>query len=190
MLTAEVISLVKKSLMLLAALLFCAASHLRPCVDCEIDGAGTVPGCSLRAAARAERAARAAAEEILPGPAALPGVNRHLRLRLRRAEGDARLLSDALLRATEGVAVRDEVRVDGKRLGWVADGAALREALAEYIGNTLPTWAEGGVLTRELTIRTLYTRSRPLTATRDMLLLITGAAPVFYYDAAGRYARA
>ncbi len=180
----------KKSLLLLAALLFSAASHLRPCFELEIDGAGAVPACSVRAAARAERAAWAAAEEILPGPASLPGMKKRLRLCLRKPADDVCALSDAILRATAGVAAEDEVRADGERLGWVADGAALREALAQYIGNTLPTWAEGGTVSRALTVRTLYTRAHSLTPQRDMLLLITGAAPIFYYDGAGHYARA
>ena len=86
--------------------------------------------------------------------------------------------------------LRDEVRVDGVRLGWVADGEALREAVSRYIADTCPAWASGGVLSRELAIRRLYTRDGYLTPEKDMLLLVTGAAPVFYYDGTGRFARA
>ena len=45
-------------------------------------------------------------------------------------------------------------------------------------------------MSRELAIRRLYTRDGYLTPTGDMVLLITGAAPVFYYDQTGRFARA
>ena len=185
-LCAEVVSLFKKSLLLLAALLLTLGANLRPCWDYG----SLAPACGLRTAARAERAARAAAEELLPGAAAQPAAARRLRLRLRRPEGDARLLSDALLRATPGVALRDEVRLNGARLGWVADGESLRAALDAYVQNTLPTWAVGGRLSGELRLRRLYTRDGPVSAERDMLLRITGAAPVFYYDATGRSARA
>ena len=182
--------MLKKSLLLLSALVFSVGAHLRPCWDYALGGEWVVSGCSLETAALAERTARDAAEEILRAPAVTPAVHRRLRLRFTRPSSDARALSDALLRSTEGVELRSEVRVDGERLGWVADGAALREALERYIGNTLPTWADGGILSRALTIRSLYTLPRPLTGRRDMILLITGAAPVFYYDASGRYARA
>ena len=182
--------MLKKSLLLLSALLFSVGANMRPCWEYALPGESPLPACSLGAAALAERAARDAAEEILPGSASPIAATRRLRLRFTRPSRDARALSDALLRAVEGVRLYGEVRVDGRRLGWVADVAALREALSRYIGNTLPTWADGGVLSRELTIRSLYTRERPLTAQRDMLLLITGAAPVYYYNAEGRFARA
>ena len=110
-------------------------------------------------------------------------------MRFSKPSSDARQLTDTLLRATAGIVLRDEVRVDGVPLGWVADGEALREALTAYISNTLPVWASGGVLSRELAIRRLYTRDGYLTPTGDMVLLITGAAPVFYYDQTGRFAR-
>ena len=189
MLTKEVVFLLKQWLLLGFALLFTVGAHLRPQWEYEVAGQ-TLPPCGLRASTLAEETARAASEEILRGAAVLPEVHRRLRLSLRRPEADACLLSDALLCATEGVVRRDEVRVDGVRLGWVEDGGALREGLRDYIANTLPTWASGGVLTRELTVRPLYTHDGYLTAPRDMLLLVTGAAPVFYYDETGRFARA
>ena len=182
--------MLKKGFLLLAALLFAVCAHLRPVYTYELAGERIAPGCGPRAASLAERTARAAAEELLRGECAPLPVTKRLRLSFRRPAGDARQLSDALLRTVAGVAVRDEVRVNGRRLGWVADGDALLEALGGYIQDTLPTWASGGVLNGELTIRRLYTRDGYLTGQRDMLLLITGAAPVFYYDQTGRYARA
>ena len=182
--------MLRKSLLLLAALLFMAGANLRPVCRYELAGAPIAPGCGIRTAARAERAAQAAAEEILRLEAVPGAVTKHLRLSLRRPRGSAQELSDALLRSTTGIALRCEVRVDGRRLGWVEDGEALQEALGRYIRGTLPAWASGGVLSGELTLRSLYTRDAYLTTERDMLLLITGAAPVFYYDQTGRYARA
>lgn len=180
----------KKASLLLAAFLFAVGAHLRPCYDYELDGVCIASGLAPFAASFAELTARAAAEEILPGHAQLPAVHKHLRLCFSTPSEDTHPLTDALLRATEGIVLREEVRVDGARLGWVADGEALREALSTYIYNTLPVWASGGVLSRELTLRRLYTRDAYLTPKNDMVLLITGAAPVFYYDQAGRYARA
>ena len=180
----------KKAALLLAALLFAVVAHLRPCYDYEFNGVRIASGVDLRTAKHAELVVRDAAEEILPVHAVLPIFHRHLRLRFTRPSEDARPLTDALLRATAGIVLRDEVRVDDVRLGWVADGESLREALKAYISNTLPAWASGGVLSRELSIRRLYTRDAYLTPPGDMVLLISGAAPVFYYDQTGRYARA
>ena len=182
--------MLKKAVLLFVIFSIAVMSHLRPCCDYELDGVRIASGISPRAAAHAELTARAAAEEILPTGAVLPVLRRHTRLRFTKPSDDARMLTDALLRAADGIVLRDEVRVGGTRLGWVADGAALREALDAYIINTLPAWACGGIVSREVSIRRLYTRDGWLTAQGDMVLLITGAAPVFYFDTAGRYARA
>ena len=182
--------MLKKTILLLMALLFAVGSHLRPCYDYTIGGVPIAAGFAPGAARQAELAVLDAAEEILRESASLPAFQKHLRLRFKRPSEDMRVLTDALLRATDGIVRRDEVRVEGVRLGWVSDGEALREALHEYIMNTLPVWASGGVLSRELGIRRLYTRDGYLTAKGDMVLLVTGAAPVFYYDQTGRYARA
>ena len=182
--------MLKKSLLLLTALLFAVCAHLRPVYTLALTGGVITPACGLWDCLLAERAARASAEEILRGVAVSPVADKRLRLSFKKPAADARRVSDALLRAVPGVALRDEVRVNGRMLGWVEDGEALREALGVYIRDTRPAWASGGVLNGELTIRRLYTRDAHLTGQRDMLLLITGAAPVFYYDQTGRYARA
>lgn len=182
--------MLKKTVLLLASLLFAIAAHLRPCCDCTLDGVRIASGLSPGSARRAELAVRAAADEILRENATLPALQKHTCLRFTRPSEDVRMLTDTLLRASEGIVLRDEVRVDGVRLGWVADGEALREAVQGYITNTLPAWASGGVLSGEPQIRRLYTRDGYLTAPGDMVLLVTGAAPVFYFDQAGRYARA
>ena len=182
--------MLKKSLLLLAALLFAVCAHLRPVCALVLSDGTRAPDCTLWDCLLAERTARAAAEEILRGSAISPVTDKRLRLSIRRPAADARLVSDALLQAMPGVALRDEVRVNGRMLGWVENGEALREALGGYIRDTRPTWASGGVLSGELALRRLYTRDAHLTGQRDMLLLITGAAPVFYYDQTGRYARA
>ena len=130
--------MLKKGILLLTALVFAVVSHLRPVCRYELAGQAIAPGCGLRASLLAERTARAAAEEILRGEAAPSPLKRSLRLSLRRPAGDARRLSDALLRNTVGVVLRDEVRVDGRRLGWVRDGEALRDELTRYIRSTLP----------------------------------------------------
>jgi hypothetical protein len=68
----------------------------------------------------------------------------------------------------------------------VADGDSLRAALGASIEKNLPVWASGGKLSRELSIQRRYTREGYLTPEGDMLLLVTGAAPVFYTAAWNR----
>ena len=86
MLTAEVVRMLRKTAWLLAALLLFAAANVRLRWDCEVAGETLALGCSARAAQRAAEAARAAAEEILPGEAALPQLKRRARLTLRLPE--------------------------------------------------------------------------------------------------------
>ena len=182
--------MIRKTIALLFAMLFAVGAHLRPACDYELAGKRLVLGCSLEAGERAMTAAEAAAEEILPGAVRLPGVKRHVRLQLKRPERDARLLTDALLRATPGVAVNQAVYVGGVRVGAVKEGEDFSGRLHRYIENTLPTWASGGTLSRELVLRTQYSRSGRETDPEDMLLRVTGMVPVLYYNEAGHVATA
>ena len=143
------------------ALLFAVGAHLRPVCDVSLAGEPVARGCSLQTVREAERTAAAAAEEILRDDASAPLFERRVRLSFRRPGRETRPLTDAL-----------------------------REKLRGYIDNTLPAWAKGGTLAAPLTIRRLYTRADYAASEADMLLLITGAAPVFYYDGTGRFARA
>lgn len=179
-----------KTILLLLALLLNAAVNLRVRWDYELAGEQIALGCSGRALRLAEEAAREAAEEILAGPAALPMGRRKARLGLRRPADAAPALTDALLRATPGVALRDDVLLGDRRVGAVTDAAAFRAALRAYIDNTVPDWAWGGVLSKPLRVERSYGRTGYASPPGDMVLLVTGAAPVLYYDAAGNYATA
>ena len=190
MLTFEVMHMRWKLLLLLPALLMTAAANLRLQWDCELAGETLAEGCAGFAVQRAERAAQAAAEEILPGEASLPEARLHLRLRLHPGRASAPELTDALLRATPGVALREYVLLGDRRVGAVTDAAAFREKLRGYIDNTVPDWAWGGVLSKPLRTERCYGRTGFASTPSDMVLLVTGLAPVFYYDAEGNYATA
>ena len=182
--------MLRKTAWLLAALLLFAAANVRLRWDCEVAGETLALGCSARAAQRAAEAARAAAEEILPGEAALPQMKRRARLTLRLPEREAPGLADALLRAVPGVELREYVYLGDRRVGAVTDAAAFRLKLRGYIDNTVPDWAWGGVLSKPLRIERCWGRTGYASAPGDMVLLVTGIAPVFYYDAEGNYATA
>ena len=182
----EVVHILKKALLLTLALMFAVCSHLRPHCDFTVEGGHVKTGCTIQAAKNAKAAALAAAEEILPGKVTLPEAKTRLHFSLRVGADTAPVLSDALLRATPGVLSGDGVFLDGKALGTVADGKALRRELREYIDNTLPSWANSGSVGGYLELRGQYTRAALEVPPEDMIMLITGLSPVMYTDGNGR----
>lgn len=173
---------------LLGALLLLFAANLRPVY--AVSAAGQeLPGLyARRQAERCAALARETAEEILGNDAAVPEPELRLRLSLRPPAGDEAALTDALLRATEGIAVSDEVIVNGTRLGTVPDGEALRLALDRSIRGQMPLAAVSGSISGRMEFRRVYTRAGRDTPTKDMILLVTGMAPVVYVDANGKLA--
>ena len=143
-------------------------------------------GCSIAVGKKAQEAALAAAEEILPGRAALPAAQRRLHFSLRPGADTAPLLSDVLLCACPGVMAGDKVSIDGMVLGTVADARTLKSSLYRYIDNTLPSWANSGAISGTLSFQPQYTRAEFEVSPEDMLLLITGLSPVMYSDGHGR----
>ena len=173
-------------LLLIVLLTFC--SHLRPC--CRVQVAGqALPG-RYRSAqlSAALNAAREAATELLGSEEVLPEIEKRLCLSLSAPDGDPALLTDALLRASPGVTLSDEVRVNGTRLGTVSDGQSLRRALQRSIRDQMPLAAVSGNISGQLELRRVYTRAGRDTPEKDMVLLITGMAPVVYVDAQGKLA--
>jgi len=185
MLTVEVVRILKKSFILGLALLFAICSHLRPRLDFTVAGQRIDTACSIAAARAARSAALAAAEEILPGQTSLPEHRQHMRLSFRKSADSAPLLCDSLLCATDGILPGSVVYVDGLRLGVVENAESFRKSFAQYIGNTLPTWAKGGSV-RGMTLLPRYTRAAFEVSDNDMIMLVTGLSPVMYYDGKGR----
>ena len=175
----------KKLLLLALAFGFFAAANARLCCTLSLEGRRLDALYSPWEAARGEYAARLAAEEIVSGHAGVPAARRSWRLSLSPALGQARTLSDAMLRATEGIAVTKGVYVDGQRLGAVSDGNALRTRLERFIRSQLPSWAVTGQINGQLELRPQYSRKGAVTDPGDMVLLISGMAPVLYSDNGG-----
>ena len=164
------------------------AAHLRPVYRVTVAGK-TLPGLySPLPTTRCVSLARETAEELLAGGAKEPELGLRLRLTLRRADGNEALLTDALLRATEGIAVSDQVSVNGTCLGTVEDGYRLCEELRRSIRMQMPLAAVSGNISGKLELRRVYTRAGKDTPNSDMILLITGMAPVVYVDANGKLA--
>ncbi len=178
--------ILRKAILLIMALVFCLCSHLRPAYDFRVGGELVKSRCTPAAARAASEAAIMAAEEILPGKAQLPEAQRKLRLTLRQRSGAASELCSALLCNCEGVMAGQAVYSGGQRLGCVKDGAALCATVNRYIENTLPTWAKSGHLSQGFMLYPVFTRAEYEVSNEDMLMLLTGLAPVMYTDGKGR----
>ena len=160
----------RKGLALLLSLGFVAVANMDLCCAVAINGQKLEGLYSPFAADQSMEAAAAAAEEILEVPAVLPELKKSYRLSLYPAEGDARSISDAALRS-----------VSGLRL---ADGVFLH--LREFILNQMPNAAVFGNISGKATIKKMYSRSSRMTDYDDMVLLISGMAPVIYVDENGK----
>ena len=180
----------KKLLLSVLALGFAAAANTHLCCSLRVDGQALNGLYTPVDADRAQTAAAAAAEEILSGPAQLPQLRRHYCLRLRPGAGTVPEISTALLDATAGVERSEGVYVSGVYLGSVESREELFGSLRQFITGQLPTWAESGYLSQELVTRPQYGRSGSQTPVEDMVLLVSGMAPVMYSDGQGHIASA
>ena len=170
------------------ALIGLLCANLRAQYRVCVNGAELPGSYSAAVLRRCERAAAAAADEILREEAVPPAAERRLRLSFRRPENDAQALTDALLRATPGLTCADAVCVNGLRLGTVADGQALCSRLRETILEQMPVTAVSGNISGQLSLRRVYTRAETLDTPDELLPQITGMAPVIYLDGSGRLA--
>lgn len=180
----------KKLVLGILALAFTLASCLSLCCRVELDGRTLEGLYSPRILRQAQCAARAAAEEICAGEAALPVLRCRLRFALRPPEGSAAELSAAILSSTPGVMLASDVYVGGVRLGAVSGEAELRARLSRFVSGQQPSWAVGGFIRESVLVTREYTRTCSLTTLDDMALLISGISPVLYFDSDGYIARA
>lgn len=178
----------RRILLLLLILLLTLFSHLRPSYRVWVAGQA-LPGRYRPAQLSAAlSAARETAQELLGTEDGLPEPEKRLCLSLVAPDGDPALLSDALLRASPGITLSDEVWVNGTRLGTVSNGTSLQRALQRSIRDQMPLAAVSGNISGQLELRRVYTRAGQDTSEKDMILLITGMAPVVYVDANGKLA--
>ncbi len=177
-----------KVLLMALALGLVLASHLRPVYRIRVEGEPLPGRYSLQQARRGEEQAREIAEEILGSDDGLCRPEKRLCLTLHRADGEAAALTEALLARTEGIQRAAEVRVNGIRLGNVEDGEALQRALQRSIRGQMPLRAVSGGISGRLELLPVYTREGSCTPYSDMVLLITGVAPVIYLDPEGKLA--
>lgn len=179
----------KKLLLSVFALGLAAAANTHLCCTVWVDGQRlddlySPPDCD-----RANTAALAAAEEIMPGQASLPQLSRSYGLSLSPPGGLSRDISQALLDSSPGIERGEGVYVGEEYLGSVDDREQLLSRLRSFIMSQLPTWAESGYLSRQVRTVTQYGRQGSHTPVDDMVLLISGVAPVMYSDGSGFVSR-
>lgn len=178
----------KKLILSLAALLLALAAHVNVGWHVSLNGS-RLEGCfSSGCIRRAELTARLAAEEILPGKALLPSLERRLHLSLKAPSEDISLLSHAMLINTPGLCLNDFVLVNGVNIGCVEDGERLMDELRSFVLRQMPNAAVDGSFSGEISLDPRYTRSGRSTDYGDMVLLVSGMAPVMYTDAEGKMA--
>ena len=176
----------KKLALLGLALLMLLFSNLHLYCSVTVDGRHLDGLYEPAQVKRAEQAAARTAEELLPGDTQTQRCRRAYRLSLGQADGDAAVLTDALILACPGIVLADGVSVNGIRLGTVENGAVLRERLRSSILGQMPNAAVSGNISGLLEIRPLYSRAGHETNYDDMVLLISGMAPVIYVDGEGK----
>ena len=180
----------KKALMLALSLGLMTAANLRMYCTVSVCGQELDGLYTRKAVERGRLVSTLAAEEILRDKASPPIPDIRLKPSISKPSRQSGELTDALLRATNGVDVTYGVYVKQQRMGAVEDAAELRAQLNSFITNQLPTWAVSGQISEKLNIVRQYSRAGQTTGTADMVLLITGAAPVFYSDGDGYVNRA
>lgn len=168
------------------SLLFAVGANFDICCRVSVNGQYVEGLYSPFAADKGLTAAAAAAEELLSAPAVMPTVDKAYRLSLRPADGDARVISDAALRAVTGVRLNQGVFVNGVYMGSVEDGGELFSRLRDFIRNQMPNAAVFGNISGEAKVRPIYGRANRTTDYDDMVLLISGMAPVIYVDSNGK----
>ena len=180
----------KKLIAALSAVLLMAAANGNPCCRVRVDGV-LLPGrCSPDALVRAESAAAAAAEEILGSADGLAHAEYTLSMCFAPPSRDAKSVSDAMLCACPALMKTCGVYMKGIRLGSVESKAALDERMERFIFGQMPSWATGGTTLLKPTLRSEYTKRAETDRLDDLVLLITGMAPVYYTDGSGYVSRA
>jgi hypothetical protein len=175
----------KKFLLTALALGFVVVANMQLCCSLWIQGQKLEGSYAPQAVDRGMTAASAAAEEIISGSAQLPQIKLRYKLSFQPLISSSAAVSSAVLDSTQGVTQNYGVYVNDVYLGSVQSRDELYTAMSSFITNQLPSWADYGFLTQELTTKLQYSRVGSETPVDDMVLLISGMAPVMYANTQG-----
>ena len=175
----------KKFLLLSFSLLLLLAANLNFVWKVSVNDTSLPGFYSSKDIKNCQKLSAEAAEEISAGRASPAIIRKQLRLSFSPPRADKRLLNNCLLLYSGGVQLADGVFVNGRLLGTVDDGNKLSQMLRSYIKNQMPNSAVFGSISGKLQIRPVFSRENHLSDYEDMILLVSGMAPVFYVDSSG-----
>lgn len=178
----------KRIIICALALLFNAAANLKVCCSVAVDGRKLPGSYSPACASECMHVSQLAADEICPNTPDMPAVTTQTYLALKPARNDRQTFTDAILRQTQGVSVLKAVYVKGARLGTVSEDCDIRAMLRQNIVSQQPNSAVYGIYSGEIVLEQCYGRTGSETDSADMVLLVSGMAPVMYYDSNGERA--
>lgn len=135
---------------------------------------------SLPVLQRAQRAAWQACNEIAPGEARLPTLEKKWRFSFGKPRGSAVELSHAIMLSTGDVDLLYIINVGKPLPGRVESGAVLRERLHERAYASMPPGAIECGISSQMTAQRCYTRSDLLCTYGEMLNTLLEASPLFY----------
>lgn len=154
--------------MLALALLLFVAANTRLCCAVVVGGERLDGLYSPLAVTVAEFAAQHAAEEITSTDTRAAQCTRVYTLSVSAPRGDAKTVSDALLRASSGVGEGCGVYANGEALGYVDSGAILLEWLHRSFYSTLPFDAGTAQPDVAIKLERGYTRSENICTYPEM----------------------
>ena len=174
-----------RALLLSLALLFSLAANLNLVCRVGVNGNWDEAVYSLGDARRAEQAAAAAAEEILPRRARMPEIEHRVFLSLRPPLAGSRHLSARILAEVPGVSRFYAVRAAGRTFGVVADRDKLEERLRAALYVSMPRTAVRAEYDEGIELP-VYGRSGSAVSPSEMARAVSCVVPAVFLDAEGK----
>ena len=181
----EVRPVLKKSLMILAAVLVLAVAYVRPVYSVELDGAELSGSWDRAVIERASELARMAGEEIARGESETPEPECTLHFSILPATGELGELTGALLAASPGVQRAWRVTVDGVDIGTVSDVSAFDELLLTYVAELTPPDSVSVSLTNSVALDKVFIPTGYADAASDVSTRLRSLVSVSYLTDSG-----
>lgn len=175
-----------RALLLSLALLFSLAANLNLVCRVGVNGNWDEAVYSLGDARRAEQAAAAAAEEILPRRARMPEIEHRVFLSLRPPLAGSRHLSARILAEVPGVSRFYAVRAAGRTFGVVSDRDKLEERLRAALYVSMPRTAVRAEYDEGIELVPVYGRSGSAVSPSEMARAVSCVVPAVFLDAEGK----
>ena len=175
-----------RALLISLALLFTLAANLNLVCRVGVNGNWDETIYSLGDARRAELAATAAAEEILPRRARMPELAYRVFLSFRPSTAGSRHLSARILAEVPGISRFYAVHAAGRSFGVVADRDRLEERLRAALYVSMPRTAVRAGYAEGIELIPVYGRSGSALSPSEMARAVSGVVPAVFLDTEGK----